>query len=67
MHTVERLLYSVSEAGHAIGVSRNRAYELVRTGQLPSIRIGKTLRVPVSALQDWIAQQLHEQINRGAA
>ena len=33
-----------------LGIGRNTAYELVRSGQIGSIRIGKQLRIPKQAL-----------------
>ncbi len=56
----ERLLYRPTEAADAIGVSRARAYELIAAGVIPSIRIGSSIRVPVAALNEWIARQLAE-------
>jgi excisionase family DNA binding protein len=42
---------SVEEAGRILGVGRNSAYEAVRRGEIPVIKIGKLLRVPVVALE----------------
>jgi excisionase family DNA binding protein len=56
----EKLLLRPIEAAEAIGVSRSRAYELIGSGQIPSIRIGSSVRVPVAALKDWIERELRE-------
>lgn len=40
-----------------LGIGRNTAYELVRSGQIRSIRIGRQLRVPKDALQAFLIQQ----------
>jgi hypothetical protein len=42
---------SVPEAGAWLGLKRNAAYAAARNGDLPVIRIGKLLRVPVVALE----------------
>jgi excisionase family DNA binding protein len=42
---------SVEEAGRILGIGRNSAYEAVRRGEIPVIKIGKLLRVPVVALE----------------
>ena len=47
----ECMTVSVEEAGKALGCSRNTAYEAVRRGEIPVIRIGKLLRVPKAALE----------------
>lgn len=49
----ERLCISVREAAKALGISRNLAYDLARTGQLPgAIRLGKK-RIIISKTQFW--------------
>ena len=45
------LTVSVEEAGEILGCSRNTAYEAVRRGEIPVIRLGKLLRVPKTALE----------------
>jgi len=45
------LTVSVEEAGEILGCSRNTAYEAVRRGEIPVIRIGKRLLVPKAALE----------------
>ena len=42
---------SVEEAAGVLGISRNSAYEAVRQGQIPALRIGRTIRVPASGLR----------------
>lgn len=52
--TTRPLTLSVTEAGNLLGVSRSTAYELVRTGELESIKLRRRVVVPTAAL----AQQL---------
>jgi excisionase family DNA binding protein len=52
------LTISVPEAGKRLGVGRNQAYEAARSGQLPTIRIGKRLLVPVVALERLLRGEL---------
>lgn len=47
---------SVEEAAVVLGIGRNQAYEGVRTGEIPSIRIGKRLLVPKAALERMLAE-----------
>jgi excisionase family DNA binding protein len=49
--TIECLTVSVEEAGRILGCSRNSAYEAARRGELPTIRLGRKIRVPKAALQ----------------
>jgi hypothetical protein len=48
----EPLTISVPEAGQKyFGLSRNGSYDAVARGEIPVIRIGRLLRVPVRALE----------------
>ena len=51
-----RLTLTVPEAGRVLGVGRNAAYEAARAGEIPTIRIGKRILVPVAALERMLAQ-----------
>ena len=42
---------TVPEAGRLLGIGRNAAYEAARRGEIPTIRIGKLLLVPMVALE----------------
>ncbi len=42
----ERVVYDVPEAGAKLGLSRNASYEAAARGELPTIRIGRLLKVP---------------------
>jgi excisionase family DNA binding protein len=53
---ISRETLSIPEAGKALGIGRSAAYEAARTGQLPSIRIGKRLLVPIVALERLLEQ-----------
>ncbi len=46
----KHLVYSVAEAGKRLGLSRGLMYEAIRTGQIPSIRIGRRILIPCVAL-----------------
>ena len=62
---MERLLLRPIEAAEAIGVGRSKVYELLASGELPSIRIGASVRVPVDALKEWVSRQLAERGEAG--
>lgn len=48
-----------AEVAAALGISRSLAYEWMANGTLPVIRIGKVLRVPRAALEEWLRVQTH--------
>ncbi len=37
-----------------LGIGRNTAYELIRSGQIRSIRIGRQIRIPRDALLEFL-------------
>jgi excisionase family DNA binding protein len=53
-----RLLLTSPEAAASLGISRSLVYELVQMGTIATVKIGRSRRVPVVALEDFIAQQL---------
>lgn len=48
---------SVPDLASYLGISRSGAYNLCRSGQIPSIRIGGSVRVRKSVFLEWIAAQ----------
>jgi hypothetical protein len=51
MHDESPLTLSVPEAGKRyFGLCRNAAYDAAARGEIPTIKIGRLLRVPVRAL-----------------
>jgi len=50
----ERVL-RVREAAHHLDCDEDTVYRLIREGQMRAIRLGRVLRVPESALSDFIA------------
>lgn len=50
-HDLIRLTYSVSEAAVVLGISRGKAYDCVRTGELPSVRFGRRIVIPAAVVR----------------
>jgi excisionase family DNA binding protein len=47
--------YTVEEAASILRISRGSAYEAVRQGEIPSVKIGRCIRVPRAALEAKLA------------
>jgi excisionase family DNA binding protein len=45
-----RMTLTVNEAAKRLGIGRNQAYEAIKRGEIPAIRIGKRLLVPEAML-----------------
>ena len=52
----EKLTLTVDEAAKILGIGRQLAYERVRTGEIPAIKIGRRLLVPRRALEKLLEQ-----------
>jgi hypothetical protein len=49
---LERLVVPLwPDAGEALGLSRNCTYHSARRGEIPTVRFGRVLRVPIAALR----------------
>ncbi len=55
---VEKQLLTPEEAGQALSIGRTKVYELVRAGEIESIKIGVSRRIPVEALRRYIDARL---------
>lgn len=47
----EELTVTVDQAAALLGLSRNGAYNAIREGEIPHIRIGRAIRVPSAQLR----------------
>jgi len=54
----ERLLYRPIEAFELLGIGRSTGYALLASGALPSIKIGRSRRIPADSLKKWVEAQL---------
>jgi excisionase family DNA binding protein len=57
---MEKLLLSPAEAAVHLSIGRSKVYELIRLGQLRSVKIGTSRRIPQAALADFIAALIEE-------
>jgi excisionase family DNA binding protein len=56
--TDQELLLRIDAAADRLAISRATLYRLIQRGELPVIHIGSAVRVPVSALERWLDEQL---------
>lgn len=55
--TEQPYLLSVDGTAGALGVGRATVYELIRTNELPSVRIGRRRLVPRDLIIEWIHER----------
>ena len=63
---MEAQLFRVKEIQGILGIGQTMAYRLIYSGKLRSVRVGRAIRVPRAAIDEYIAR-LEEAANEGAA
>lgn len=51
-----KLTLTIAEAAKLLGIGRNLAYDRVKTGEIPVIKIGRRLLVPRRALEKMLEE-----------
>jgi len=51
---VQKLLLTVPEAGRALAISRSKMYDLLNSGHLASVHIGRSRRVRMSDIENFV-------------
>ncbi len=64
--TGDRWAFSVTEVAAPLGISRAHAYRLVATGELPAVRLGGRMVVPVHRLRVLLGETLNESLQPAA-
>lgn len=56
-----RILLRVPEAAQLLGLSRATLYALLaEDNQIPVVRIGRSVRIPLAGLQQWVDQRTED-------
>ena len=53
----ERLSVRIPVAVALTGITRTKLYALIRTGQVPIIKVGRATLIPIDGLKQFIASQ----------
>jgi excisionase family DNA binding protein len=59
---MEKLLLKPIEVCDVTGLGKSKCYALIAEGVIPSVRIGRAVRVPAGALRRWV-----ESLAKGSA
>jgi excisionase family DNA binding protein len=51
---MDKLLLKASEVSELTGMGKSKTYALIAAGIIPSVRIGKSVRIPADRLRRWI-------------
>ncbi len=58
---VQKMTYSVREAADALGISIQKMYELTFIAGFPVLRLGRSKRIPIEQLNDWLRKNAESQ------
>lgn len=50
------LLYKPEAAAEVLGIGRSKIFELIAAGQIETVQIGRSRRVPAQALEEYVAR-----------
>ena len=56
----ERLLYDVARTADVLDMSASQVRNMINRGELPAVRIGRAVRVPASALREYVDRLVAE-------
>ena len=58
----QRLLLRIPEVAETLGIGRTKIYEMIATGELPTVRFGRAVRISVTTLQKWVEEREQQNI-----
>ncbi|MCS7460203.1 helix-turn-helix domain-containing protein [Paenibacillus doosanensis] len=53
----------VEELMAILFIGRNKAYELLKSGQIQSFKVGRAYRIPKACIQDYVLQKVKQKAN----
>ena len=54
---MDKLLLKPTEVAEILRIGRSLVYGMLASGELPSIRVGHCIRIPIESLQRWLKAQ----------
>lgn len=52
-------LLTVPEVARRLKLSKSKVYLLCQRGEIPSIQLGKSVRIPLDELETWLRRQVY--------
>ena len=59
----EQEFISLNQLQEILGIGRTKAYDLVTSGDLPAVRIGRIIRISKQDLTAWIERQKYQNVS----
>ena len=54
---MEPLLLRAEECARILGLGRSKVFQMMQRGELPVVRIGRSVRIPARALELWVNER----------
>lgn len=51
---IEKVVYSVKDIQNLLGIGKNQAYDLVKSGQFPIRKVGASILIPKAGFDKWL-------------
>lgn len=61
---MEQLL-DVTQAADILSIGKKKVYRMISKNQLPSLLVGKSIRIPREALNEWIRSAMTDVVKEG--
>lgn len=62
-----KLAYTVDESCSTLSIGRTYLFDLIRRGEISSVKIGRRRVVPAASLEAYLARLVSEQVGTGAS
>jgi excisionase family DNA binding protein len=59
----EQEFISLNQLQEILGIGRTKAYDLVTSGDLPAVRIGRIIRISKQDLTAWLERQKYQNVS----
>lgn len=57
---MNEVVYRVEEVARVLKVGRTKVFDLIRSGELASVKIGGSRRIPARSLNDYLSRLIAE-------
>ena len=57
---MDKLLLKIEDAAEALSLGRSKTYELIQRGELRTVKIGRSTRVPADEIREFVARRASE-------
>ena len=58
------MLFTVEQVAQILGIGRSTVFQLIKNEQIESIRLGRSRRIPVDAMQNYVDDLRAERADR---